>query len=122
MWGWSYLTWWVFEFTNQTFLESTMLCTAVLVKLGVGPWLAGNYQTYVGYKLNYLLVYTVVSVVAILPILVSLLVHTGSPIVLLSVISVVFYITQTQSSITSLKGLFAYSTVIFHMYLLLIIL
>lgn len=107
---------WQFKSSAATLLISVVL----LLKLGTGPWLAGNVTAYSGYSMNYLVVYTLVSLFAVVPTLFQL-VGVGAPtLIATSLVLTMMYISKTLHTVTTVKSLFAYSTVIMYSYLLLV--
>lgn len=107
-------------FQDSTF-QSIILTSAILIKLGVGPWLSGNYHAYAGYNLLYLVVYTLNFVIILTPVLIWLYLNSGYTLLAaISLISVILYISGTLHTVRSVKSLFAYSTVIIYFYLFLI--
>lgn len=100
----------------------SLLTLLILLKIGVGPWAVGNITSYQGYALSYLAVYTAVSVSMVTP---SLLLvsdfNVNQYITVFSVSCAIFFISKTLHSVTNLKSLFAYSTVIVYIYILLVV-
>lgn len=121
-WYINYPTIWGLTNLNIPALSNNLLLFAVLVKLGAGPWLAGNSYSYKGYSLPYLLIYTVSSITVVLPTLLHLLPYIQYNLIsLFVVISLLLFISQTLHKVVSLKALFAYSTTILHSYIILIL-
>lgn len=121
IWEFAYPTWWVLGNTNPSFLVQLMLTISILIKLGTGPWLSGNVTAYSGYSLEYLIVYTLSSVLLIAPTLLNLFSSPNLVISITTVLSLVLYISQTGTNVNSIKSLFAYSTVIMLLYVILIL-
>lgn len=123
IWTWriNYPSWELLTLFKANVFESTLFSLFVLTKLGVGPWLVGNYHSYLGYNLFYLITYTVNMLLIVTPLLFTLYFTIGNNIIiLLFLIYVYIYIASTISNVKSLKSLFAYSTVIVYTYLFLI--
>lgn len=123
IWTWriSYPSWDILHFFKTNVVESTLFSIFVLTKLGVGPWLIGNYHSYLGYNLYYLIIYTINMMVIVTPIVILLFFLFGHKwYIILFLMYTYIYITSTLSNVKSLKSLFAYSTVIIYTYLFLI--
>lgn len=123
IWTWriNYPSWELLTLFKANVFESTLFSLFVLTKLGVGPWLVGNYHSYLGYNLFYLITYTVNMLLIVTPLLFTLYFTIGNNIIiLLFLIYAYIYIASTISNVKSLKSLFAYSTVIVYTYLFLI--
>lgn len=123
MWTWriGYPSWDLLNFFQTNSIESTLFSIFVVTKLGVGPWLVGNYHSYLGYNLYYLIIYTVNMLVVVTPIIISLFFLFGHKwYIILFLIYTYIYLASTLSNVKSIKSLFAYSTVIIYTYLFLI--
>ena len=114
--SWNFLN--TFDVTS---ISSVILTSAILIKLGVGPWLSGNYHSYAGYSLLYLVIYTINFVIILTPVLIWLYLNLGNTLIAaISLLSIIIYISGTLHTVRSVKSLFAYSTVIIYFYLFLI--
>lgn len=118
-WNYGYPTWDSLYMWTPSSTACMLLLIAILVKVGIGPWLSGNILNYMGFSLNYLIIYTISFLLTIVPVLLSLFYYVNIPLItLLLLVLVITYINLTSLSVVSLKSLFAYSTVILFIYLI----
>lgn len=121
IWRINYPSWEILTFFKPVFWESILVSLFIITKLGVGPWLVGNYHSYLGYNLYYLIIYTINMLIIVTPLLLSFYFYWGNSLfILLFLIYLYIYIASTLQNVKSLKSLFAYSTVILYTYLFLI--
>ena len=109
-------TYWAFT----TSFANSVAALFIVVKLGTGPWLAGSAVTYTGYSLQYLIIYTAATLFFVIPSLFA--VASAAPVLIFATTAMLtlLYVSQTLHTVTTMKALFAYSTVIVYTYLLLI--
>ena len=75
---------------------------------------------YTGYSLAYLLVYTVVSLFVLVPTIFLVAGNIVSGVLACAAGFTLLYVSHTLHTVTTMKALFAYSTVIMYVYLLLV--